>query len=260
MKNNFLFLILIFLCGCDFTTSIHREVLQAQEDLQSQNYNEALKHYERIVQRRINKELKLKILFIIGEIYSNYLSDYEKAKNSYFKILEQEPDLVWQVKVTEKLADVEFDYLKDYKKSFEYYQKLHKFTPPLAKNDYYQYKMARSLFEMGSYFKSYDVFEKIIQKTTSQFFLKAFYYQGLIHFYKQEWEAAVKKWKIYLRYEKNKKDIVNVKFFIANAYEMQEKLRTAYNVYYSIIAEYPNPEVIEKRLKALYERRVARKR
>ena len=54
--------------------------------------------------------------------------------------------------------------------------------------------------------------------------------------------------------------IVKTKFLIANAYESAEKLKEAYNIYYSILGEYPNSEVIENRLKSLYERRVSRKR
>ena len=47
---------------------------------------------------------------------------------------------------------------------------------------------------------------------------------------------------------------------MANAYETMEELKKAYNLYYSILGEYPNTEVIQNRLKAIYDRRVARKR
>ena len=47
---------------------------------------------------------------------------------------------------------------------------------------------------------------------------------------------------------------------MANAYESNEDLRRAYNIYSDIKEDYPNPEIIESRLKSLYERRVVRKR
>ena len=60
--------------------------------------------------------------------------------------------------------------------------------------------------------------------------------------------------------EKRRDNIVQTKFLMANAYETMEKLKAAYNIYYSILGEYPNTEVIKNRLKSIYERRVARKR
>ena len=64
----------------------------------------------------------------------------------------------------------------------------------------------------------------------------------------------------YLKYEKNKDRIIEAKFMIANSYETKESLKEAYDIYYSILPEYPNPEVIKGRLKSLFTRRQARKR
>ena len=47
---------------------------------------------------------------------------------------------------------------------------------------------------------------------------------------------------------------------MANSYESLENLKSAYNIYYSILGEYPNTEVIQNRLKGIYNRRIARKR
>jgi len=47
---------------------------------------------------------------------------------------------------------------------------------------------------------------------------------------------------------------------MANAYEMLEKLKEAYNLYYSILGEYPNTKVIQNRLNSIYARKIARKR
>ena len=47
---------------------------------------------------------------------------------------------------------------------------------------------------------------------------------------------------------------------MGNAYETMEELKKAYNIYYSILGEYPNNDVIKNRLNSLYKRRIARKR
>ena len=71
---------------------------------------------------------------------------------------------------------------------------------------------------------------------------------------------AIDNWFEYLKREKQKNKIVQVKFLIANAYESDEQLKNAYNIYYSLLGDYPNQEVLKSRLKSIYERRVARKR
>ena len=47
---------------------------------------------------------------------------------------------------------------------------------------------------------------------------------------------------------------------MANAYETMERLKKAYDLYYSLLGKYPNTEVIKNRLNAIYERKIARKR
>jgi hypothetical protein len=83
---------------------------------------------------------------------------------------------------------------------------------------------------------------------------------GLIEFYNKNWDKAVEYWLEYLKRERRKDQIVKVKFLIANAHESNEKLKEAYNIYYSLLPAYPNPDVLRARLKSLYARRVARKR
>ena len=59
-------------------------------------------------------------------------------------------------------------------------------------------------------------------------------------------------------YKKNK--VIYAKFLLANTLESNEELKKAYNLYYSLLNEFPNTEVIKKRLSSIYNRRIARKR
>ena len=83
---------------------------------------------------------------------------------------------------------------------------------------------------------------------------------GMIHFEKKEWRQAISFWNQYITREKRKDFVIEAKFLMANAYETLEALKKAYNLYYSILGEYPNTEVIQSRLNAIYQRRIARKR
>ena len=134
------------------------------------------------------------------------------------------------------------------------------FRPKLKNYDYYFLRVGESHFELGQYKKAREVFNQILSHQTNPYYVEAFYQMGLIEFYNKSWDKAVEYWLEYLKRERRKEQIVKVKFLIANAYESNEKLKEAYNIYYSLLPTYPNPEVLKSRLKSLYARRVARKR
>ena len=83
---------------------------------------------------------------------------------------------------------------------------------------------------------------------------------GIVSFKKKQWKIAINYWNKYIKKEKRQDNIVRTKFLMANAYETIENLEKAYNIYYSILGEYPNTKVIKNRLNAIYERKIARRR
>lgn len=261
MKSKIYFLSLLFIfVSCDFTTSIHRDILKAQEYFQDKDYKEAIRYYKSVSDKRIDNDLKIKVFYQLAEIYSNYEENYEVSLSYYQKILSYNPDLIWQVKVYEKIGEIYSLHLKNYSEAIETYEKLYAFRPPLENSDYYYYQIGMSYFHAKNFPKAIEVFEEIGLKNSHAYFSESLYQLGLINFYKKSWSEAIEKWKEYLLQEKDIRKIVNVKFLIANSYEMLEELKTAYNIYFSILSDYPNPKVIEKRLRSLYERRVSRKR
>jgi hypothetical protein len=82
----------------------------------------------------------------------------------------------------------------------------------------------------------------------------------LIQFRQGHWGPAIDMWKKYLEVETRKDKKVEVRYLMANAYETIENLKEAYAIYYSLLGEYPNTQVIQNRLKAIYQRKVSRKR
>ena len=104
------------------------------------------------------------------------------------------------------------------------------------------------------------VLKKIQGQKGHKYFIPSLYYLGMTFFIKRKWDPSIEYFKEYLRFEKKRHKIVKTLFLMANAYETKEALKEAYDIYYSLLGDYPNPEVVKNRLKSLYERRVARKR
>lgn len=246
--------------ACDFTPKIHKRILEAQELVLQQRYMESIQIYQNILEADPERELKVKIYYQLGEIYSINLGKNKIAVDYYLKVKETTADPLWLVKSEEKLADISFTYLKDYNRSIESYKRLSNFTPKLNEQDFYQYRWGLSLARDKKFSKALEKFAKILNTKGHEYQVDSLYQIGMIHFEQKEWKQAIAYWNQYIPREKRKDQAVQAKFLMANAYETLELLKKAYNIYYSILGEYPNTEVVQSRLNAIYQRRIARKR
>lgn len=256
-------LILLFILGlssCDFTSGLNQDILSAQKYVDNQRFDKAVELYERILVKNPSKVIKTKINYQLAEIYYLYLDQQVKALKYYQFIVDNVDDPLWQVKALEKIADINFSFARNFNESIRAYQILMQVKPRLSHYDYYFLRVGESYFELGRYDKAREIFNQIINQPTNPYYVEAYNQMALIEFYNKNWDKAVDYWLEYLKREKRKDQIVKVKFLIANAYESNEKLKEAYNIYYSLLSTYPNPDVLRARLKSLYARRVARKR
>jgi tetratricopeptide (TPR) repeat protein len=253
-------LIFLFVLGCDFTSGLNQDILSAQKYVDNQQFDKAVELYERILVKNPSKVIKTKINYQLAEIYYLYLDQQVKALKYYQFIVDNVDDPLWQVKALEKIADINFSFARNFNESIRAYQILMQVKPRLSNYDYYFLRVGESYFEMGRYDKAREIFNQIINQPTNPYYVEAYNQMALIEFYNKNWDKAVDYWLEYLKREKRKDQIVKVKFLIANAYESNEKLKEAYNIYYSLLSTYPNPDVLRARLKSLYARRVARKR
>ncbi len=261
LYNNLLIILLALgVNSCDFTSGLNQDILTAQKYVDLQDFSKAVELYERVLKKNPSKVIKTKINYQLAEIYYLYLDEQVKALKYYKFIIDNVDDPLWQVKSLEKMADINFSFAKNFNESIRAYQTLMEFKPKLKNYDYYYLRVGESYFEMGKYNKAREIFTQILNQPTNPYYVEAFNQMALIEFYNKNWDKAVDYWLEYLKRERRKDQIVKVKFLIANAYESNEKLKEAYNIYYSLLPSYPNPDVLRARLKSLYARRVARKR
>jgi tetratricopeptide (TPR) repeat protein len=246
--------------SCDFTSGLNQDILTAQKFVDNQDFSKAVELYEKILKKNPSKVIKTKINYQLAEIYYLYLDQQIKALKYYQFIVNNVDDPLWQVKSLEKMADINFSFAKNFNDAIRAYKVLMQFKPKLKNYDYYYLRVGEAYFELGKYTKAREIFNKILSEPTNPYNVEAFNQMALIEFYTKNWDKAVEYWMEYLKRERRKDQIIKVKFLIANAYESNEKLKEAYNIYYSLLPTYPNPEVLKGRLKSLFARRVARKR
>lgn len=264
-QNNFflgksLWVFLILLISCDFTSSTHKDILTAQQKFKEQKFEESAWYYERVLEKSLPNVVKTKVEYQLADIYSIYLKNYQSAIKHFDKVLEYAEEPLWKVRSLEKKATIYFNYLQKYEQAAKIYETLMSFRPKLKDYDEYEYLIARSMIKMNRYNDAIKIIDTMRKNENHEFYIRSFYDRGLVSFYKKEWDQAIKYWYQYIKREPNRDRVIEAKFMMANAYESNENLRRAYSLYSSIKDEYPNSKVIESRIKALYNRKVVRKR
>jgi tetratricopeptide (TPR) repeat protein len=247
------------LLSCDFTSSLNKDVLEAQELLKKNDFQNSAHKYEEILRHNPPPTLANKINYQIAEIYSLYLNESEKALFYYEQVLNASNDQTMTIKVLEKKAEILFTMKKDFKKSSEVYEKLINLNEK-DKNYFYIFRKAVSLRKASQFEESEKIFFELVQNIENPYYIDSLNELAFLFFYKKSWKKAIEQWSEYLKYEKNEDKIVQTKFLIANAYETNGDLKEAYDIYYSILPTYPNSEVLKTRLKSLFSRRAAVKR
>ena len=262
MNKLFIFLgLLAAFTYCDFTSGLHKEILRAQQELGDQNFKKAAKIYESIIKKKPTDNILIKLHYQVSQIYSLYLNKNEKAISHLDRLVKLTKEPSWQIKALERKAVILFENLKDYKQALNAYSVLSGYQPPLEGTETYLYREAICLYKLNDFHKSYDRFVNLSNTYPgSESGIRAYYYLGMIYYFWRSWDKANEQWFEYIKREKRKNKIVQAKFMIANSFEMNEKLKEAYNIYYSILGDYPNPLIIKNRLNAIYDRRVVRKR
>ena len=71
----------VFYLGCDFTPQIHKKIMQAQDFIVQQEYDEAVKIYKDILKYERNPLITSKLHFQLAEIYLLHYADYKAAIN-----------------------------------------------------------------------------------------------------------------------------------------------------------------------------------
>ncbi len=243
--------------GCDFTPQIHRDILAAQDLLIDQNYSAAIKKYNKILATSNDENIRSKVIFQLAEIYLLHYDNARKSLTLLNKIKTESQNLEAIIKAEEKIANINFSVLHDYKTALKNYLNLISFKPYLKNHKFYILRYAKSALLAGNYQIAIEMFKKMIKE--KQFGEIAYFYLGQSYFYKQEWKKAIKNLKKYLSFN-NLENRIKAQLLLANSYENIEELKKAYDIYYGLLADYPNPEVIRNKLNSIYTRQISSKR
>lgn len=85
-------MILLALVGCGKKAGEKEYFELAYQDMGKENWSEAEKNFQKILDEYPKGEFASKALFMVGFVNANYLKNFEKAKKYYTEFLEKYPD------------------------------------------------------------------------------------------------------------------------------------------------------------------------
>src|SRR5690606_7499692 len=94
------------LAFCDFTPRLHKDILAAQALVANQEYTTAITRYQEILGRNPTDDIKVKIHYQIGELYSINLNQNNRALDHYEKVKEYSEEPLWLVKAEERIGEI----------------------------------------------------------------------------------------------------------------------------------------------------------
>ena len=98
----------MFSLSCDFTSQLQREILRAQEYINTQEYKKSAEVYENLLKKSPPQKIQFKILFQLAELNAIHLGRPDKSINYLTTLLKNSDDLNWLVKAEEKRAELYF--------------------------------------------------------------------------------------------------------------------------------------------------------
>jgi tetratricopeptide (TPR) repeat protein len=262
----FVFIAVCFSFGCfsacTIQSSLSNRYLTAEKLWSEKNYAAAASEFDRVTKESPNSALGLQALWRASTTRALFLNDDDDALKGFNTFLERAGSSDLAPQAQKEIGDIYFLKLNQYGKAIDHYQKLidsKKFSAD--ENALFQYRIARSQFLSNHLKKSADAYELLL----SQYPNSRYGTRGKLDL-AQNWYAigdtdklaygkALKLFSDVATSERNNPEIrAEAIFGEAEVKEEIDQLEDAHELYQSILAVYPAPNVIKIRMFRLEER------
>lgn len=258
MRKSLNLFFIVFLVGCYFNSVGHREIVSAQEAIDSQDFKRAEQKLVNALRSDLSTELEIKVLHQLGVVRAFHLNDLNGALEVFQRTLKISQTPISRKRSSIYLADLYFSMLRDFEKSTSLYKDLYNSEKDQKVRANYFQRYIKSLFESQR-------FEEVVSRLTSLKVtpesFKLMLLKALSHYFLSNYKVS---FKILKDLEKlqglNREQISEVKFFKALILEDQEFLKLSYEEYVDNFQLFPNSNLIKLRVQKLIHRKRSSKR
>lgn len=254
----FVLIVLMFSCARDEARSLFEkgEGLRA-----SGSYVEAIETYRRLVLHHEKSELAPEALYRIGEVNYLFLQEFDNAASAFNRLITSYPVSVRCREAQRSLADIYMHKLGNRKQGIVEYQKAIIYYGNSVEAEGFQHEIASAYFELKNFQQQrlelrhiLTIFPNTKRKGDIYFQIaNSYYVEGRL-------DDAIKIFRGILKDFPDSPLAVESTFQLAICLEEQEKLNEAISLLEDIDGIYPNPTIVERRIKRIKKRLRKRRR
>ena len=242
--------------ACDFTPIVDRQLFSANQKIENQNFIGAAKDLESIIDSSNDKLVRSRVLVQLAQLYAYHLNDLKRAIKLIKRSIRITSDPIRLIKYKQILADIYFTNLRDFSSSAPIYEELLGVRPKLPQYSELKFRYAESLYMTGLYNKALDAFRNLqisypgVNKSKIQFRI------GTCMYFLKKYDDAEEVFKRIVDNDFSYTFKVKSAFYLAGIYEEFNELDKAYKFYSMIRYDYPNKNLIERKIESVARKRV----
>jgi TolA-binding protein len=218
-------------------------------------YQDAARNFMTIAELYPNSSLAEESLFWAACLYQYYLQDYEQAGRQYQHLLVTFPHGRYFYDAKQNLAEVYEQNKETRHRALQIYQQLLLAPQLAAQQDRLHLHIARLNLQMGKMDQArMEVRDLLVESPNSPLRAQASYLAGYSYYLERRYDVALYMFRQTAKDFPDTPTALHALYFVADTLEEQGQMRDALKAYTELRGKYPNPDIVEKRIKTLEAR------
>ena len=198
---------------------------------------------------------KVQIFIQLAQLYAFHLKDVFRAIELIDKAIILNKDPSRSIKLNEILGDIYFSNLRKFEKSKKIYKELIQVRPKLVNYTEYKFRYAESLFFLNELEESLIQFTEL-EESSGNFSNSKFKFRiALINYFLKKYELSIMGFKQIIDGNFAYSFKIKSAFYLAGLYDDLNELENSFKYYNLIKYDYPNTELIEKKINSIIKRK-----
>jgi TolA-binding protein len=243
------------LAGCLPSAGARQLADKARALWEGGRYQDAARNFITVSELYPSSALAEESLYWAACLYQYYIQDPELAGREYQHLLVSYPKGHYFYDAKLNLAEVYEQQKETQHRALQIYQQLLLADEMADRRDWLHLRIARLNLRMGKMDQArMEVRDLLVSSPQSPLRAQAYYLAGYSYYLEKRYDMAL------FAFEQTAKDFpgtptaLRAQYFVADTLEEQGQMREALKAYTALRGKYPNPDIVEKRIKTLEAR------
>ena len=250
-----LVLVAMLSAGCLAQSEARQLADKARTLWESGRYQDAARNFITISELYPSSALAEESLYWAACLYQYYVRDLEQAGRQYQHLLVTYPKGRYFYDAKLNLAEVYAQEKDTRHRALQIYQQLLLADELADKRDWLRLRVARLNVQMGKMDQARMVVrDLLVNSPQSPLRPQAYYLVGYSYYLEKRYDLALFAFRQTAKDFPGSATALRAQYFVADTLEEQGQMRDALKAYTALRGKYPNPDIVEKRIKTLEAR------